>query len=233
MLRAILFGFHGVLVDDRALHEALFRRVLGEEGLALGPEEASQGLSGLDDRGGFAALLVRAGERPDPTRVARLAARKSSYYREAIRRDGYPVPPAAVGFVAAAAAEGLMLGVVSGASRAEVGEALLQAGLSASFKVTVSGEDVEAAPPDPQGHLRALELLNSLPPLPERLLHPHEVLTIGASPAGLAAAAAAGLVTLELAGPAERGRRAAADLQAAGWGALELARLRGAFPEPA
>ena len=41
--------------------------------------------------------------------------------------------------------------------------------------------------------------LNSLPPLPERLLHPHEVLAVEDSHHGLAAARAAGLVTLGVA----------------------------------
>ncbi len=140
------------------------------------------------------------------------------------------MPPAAVAFVRAAAAEGLMLGVVAGVSRAEVGEALLQAGLSASFKVTVTADDLQAGKPDPEGYLRALDLLNSLPPLPERLLHPHEVLAIEDTERGVEAATAAGLVTLELGGDPGRARRAGADLSAPGWPALDLARLREAFP---
>ncbi len=233
MLRAILFDFNGVLVDDEPLHCRLLQRVLSEEGLALGEQEYFEEYAGLDDRGCLAALLARGGAAPEPTRVSRLAVRKASYYREAIRLQGYPVPPAAVAFVRAAAAADLTLGVVSGASRGEVREALLQAGLSASFKVTVTAEDVEAGKPDPEGYLRALELLNSLPPLPERLLHPHEVLAIEDSPRGLAAAAAAGLVTLALGGGPGRAGRTGADLRASGMAALDLARLRDAFPEPA
>ncbi len=232
VLRAILFDFNGVLVDDEPLHCRLIQRVLAEEGLALAEEEYFEEYAGLDDRGCFAALLARGGAAPDPTRVSRLAVRKSSYYREAIRRQGYPVPPAAVELVRAAADEGLMLGVVSGASRGEVREALLQAGLTASFKVTVTAEDVEAGKPDPEGYLRALDLLNSLPPLPERLLHPHEVLAIEDSRRGLAAAAAAGLVTLALSSGPGRARRGEADLRAPGMAALDLSRLRDAFPEP-
>ena len=92
-----------------------------------------------------------------------------------------------------------MLGVVSGALRQEVEGALRQAGLAERFKVLVTAEDVAEGKPDPEGYRRALEALNSLPPLPERLLHPHEVLAVEDSPAGLAAAAAIGLVTLGVA----------------------------------
>ncbi len=56
-----------------------------------------------------------------------------------------------------------------------------------------------AGKPDPEGYRRALEALNAVPPLPERLLHPHEVLAVEDSPAGLIAAGAAGLVTLGIA----------------------------------
>jgi beta-phosphoglucomutase-like phosphatase (HAD superfamily) len=45
-----------------------------------------------------------------------------------------------------------------------------------------------------------------VPPLPERLIHPHEVLAIEDSPAGLESAAAAGLLTLAVAHTYARGR---------------------------
>ena len=55
-------------------------------------------------------------------------------------------------------------------------------------------------PASPTARLRArTRELNSIPPLPGRLIHPHEVLAIEDSPAGIEAAAAAGLVTLGVA----------------------------------
>jgi Predicted phosphatase/phosphohexomutase len=33
MLRAVIFDFNGIIVDDEPIHFALFRRVLGEEGV--------------------------------------------------------------------------------------------------------------------------------------------------------------------------------------------------------
>ena len=81
----------------------------------------------------------------------------------------------------------------------QVESALRQAGLRERFKLLVTAEDVAEGKPDPEGYRRALEGLNSQPPLPERLFHPHEVLAIEDSPAGLAAAADAGLTTLAVA----------------------------------
>ena len=210
VLRAILFDFNGVLVDDEPIHLEMFQRVLAEEGISLSAEDYYSLYVGLDDRGCFAAVLEAAGEPVTVPRQMALIARKSSYYQERIRRQGYPFFPGAVELVEALASGGRMLGVVSGALREEVEGALRQAGIFDLFKVLVTAEDVREGKPDPEGYLRALEGLNSLPPLPERLFHPHEVLAVEDSPAGLAAAADLGLATLGLTHtfPAEHLRRA-------------------------
>jgi beta-phosphoglucomutase len=207
MVRAALLDFNGVLVDDEPIHLRLLQRVVAEEGAeAFSEKDYWRLYAGLDDRGTFRALLARSGEAADETRLMRLIARKSSYYQEEIRHRGYPFFPGAAEAVRALAAAGLHLGIVSGALRDEVEGALGQAGLRSAFKVLVTAEDVAAGKPDPEGYRRGLEGLNAAPPLPERLLHPHEVLAVEDTPAGLEAARAAGLVTLALAHsyPAER-----------------------------
>jgi phosphoglycolate phosphatase/beta-phosphoglucomutase len=199
VLRAVLFDFNGTLVDDEPIHFELARQVLAEEGVDLSREQYYRSYLALDDRGCFAAALAGAGEAAAPPRLARLVARKASYYRERVRRQGYPFYPGAVELVAEMAEAGLALGVVSGALREEIEGALAQAGLLPRFKVLIAAEDVGDGKPDPQGYRRALEALNGEPPLPARLIHPHEALAIEDSPAGLAAAAAAGLATLGVA----------------------------------
>jgi beta-phosphoglucomutase len=196
VLRAIVFDFNGVLVNDEPLHLRMFQRALGEEGIELPEADYYEHYLGLDDRGCFAAVLSAAGSAAEPARLMRLIARKAHYYQEAIRRQGYPFFAGAVELVTETADAGLTLGLVSGALREEVEQALRQAGLRERFKTVVTAEDVEASKPDPEGYRRALQEFNSRPPFPARLVHPHEVLAIEDSPAGLAAAAQAGLVTL-------------------------------------
>ncbi len=199
MLRAALLDFNGVLVDDEPLHLDLFRRVLGEEGIELDEERYRRDYLGLDDRGCFGAVLRGAARAADAGRVARLIARKSAYYQEEIRRGGYPFFPGAVEVVRALGEAGWLLGLVSGALRDEVEGALRQAGVATLFKAIVTAEDVAASKPDPEGYRTALALLNTEPPLPERIVHPHEAVAIEDSPAGLEAAAAAGLATVGVA----------------------------------
>lgn len=225
MIRAILFDFNGVLVDDEPIHLEMFQRVLGDEGIALTAEDYYRDYLGLDDRGCFAAVLQKAGETPTVPRLMRLIARKASYYQERMRQSGYPFFPGAVELVSELAAAGRMLGIVSGALSEEVESALRQAGLRDRFKLLVTAEDVTEGKPDPEGYRRALEGLNSLPPLPERLLHPHEVLAIEDSPAGLAAAADLGLSTLAVAHTYPAHRLRMADAVAESLAGMTVARL--------
>ena len=199
VLRAILFDWNGVLVDDEPIHLELLERVLREEGLALPADEDCSAFLGTDDRTCFERALTAVGEDATPDRLSRLIARKSAYYLVRVRLQGFPIFAGAVELVEAAAERGLMLGVVSGALRDEVEGALQQMGVRQHFKCLVTAEDVARGKPDPEGFRRGLELLNSLPPLPARLLHPHEVLAVEDSVPGLEAARKCGLSTLAVA----------------------------------
>lgn len=231
MLRAVLFDFNGVLVDDEPIHLEAFQRVLGEEGIPLTAEDYYGRYLGLDDRSCFAAVLKAAGQEPTIPRLMRLTVRKSSYYHERIRVVGYPIFPGAAELVRELAAARRMLGVVSGAARDEVEGGLRHAGLRDLFKVVVTADDIGEGKPDPEGYLRALEDLNSLPPLPERLVHPHEVLAVEDSPAGLTAAADAGLVTLGVAQTYPPERLRGAVVVAPALEGLTLASLEELFAE--
>lgn len=198
MLRALLLDFNGVLVDDEPLHLELLLRVLGEEGVHLRREEAWPRFLGLGDRESFVQALGEAGQPAPAHRIARLVARKGSYYQEHVRRHGYAFFPGALELVREAAGAGLVLGVVSGALREEIEGALRQAGVRDLFKVLVSAEDVDEGKPNPQGYALALQLMNGQPPLPVRLVHPHEALAVEDTPPGIAAARGAGLVTLAI-----------------------------------
>ncbi len=212
MLRALLFDFNGVLVNDEPIHLELFRKVLEEDGLSLADQDYYRDYLGLDDRGCFTAVLARAGRPVAMPAVMRLIARKASYYQAWAHREGFPFFPGSVELVRESAAHGLMLGLVSGALRDEIEQALRRAGLRELFKTVVAADDVSEGKPHPEGYRKGLEDLNALPPYPDRLLHPHEVLAIEDSPAGIEAAAGAGLVTLGVAQTYPEDRLAEADL---------------------
>ena len=199
MLRAILFDFNGVLVDDEPIHLELFQQVLAEEGITLSREDYWEHYLGFDDEGCYRAVYASEGREISSSQLFRLIARKATYYRERIRQDGYPFFAGGIELIQQAAAASLMLGVVSGALREEVEGALQQAKVRHLFKVLVTAEDVTESKPNPEGYRQGVELLNSQPPLPDRLFHPHEVLAIEDSIAGLESAREAGLRTVGVA----------------------------------
>ncbi len=199
LLRAILFDLNGVLVDDEPLHLELLRRVLSAEEVELDTGAYFANYLGLTDHHCLQAILEAAGRSPAPEQVAQLVARKAALYRTRIRDQGVPFFPGARDLVAAAAADELLLGIVSGALREEVERAADGLGGRRRFKALVTAGDVDAGKPDPEGYRRALELLNTRPPRPPRPLQASEVVAIEDTPVGLRAAAAAGLATLGVA----------------------------------
>lgn len=225
MLRAILFDFNGVLVDDEPLHLELVRRLLAEEGVTLSPAVYSRRMLGIPDRECFEMALKAAEEESSVERITALVEHKAELYRAIVDRRGFPEFPGVARLVADADDRGLMLGVVTGALRSEVDAALEQMDIAGRFKVIVSAEDVSVGKPDPQGYTRAVATFNTVPPLPSRMLHPHEVLAVEDTPQGLWAAHAAGLQRLGVAHTVHRDHLDLAEAVVDGLGGLDADRL--------
>jgi HAD superfamily hydrolase (TIGR01509 family) len=226
MLRALIFDFNGVIVDDEPLHLALFQQVLAEEGVSLSEHDYYTRYLAFDDRDCFTAALDHAGRAPSSNLVPRLVARKAAYYQTRIRQEGFPIFPGAADLINAARQAGLTLGLVSGALRNEIEGALTQIGLRSAFKSLVAAEDVQYGKPDPEGYKKVLTLLNSQPPLPSRLIHPHEVVVIEDAPAGIEAAQGAGLATLAVGHTYPLDKLSGADATVATLAEIDIARVR-------
>ena len=159
MLRAVIFDFNGIIVDDEPIHFELFRRVLGEEGIELTEEDYYARYLGFDDRGAFTAAY-RDHRRPlDQQQLARLIDRKSVYYQKAIQDKARIFP--GVQTLIATLAPKLPLAVASGALRHEIETILSTAGLLQHFAVIISAEDVNHGKPEPEIFLKALSRLNA------------------------------------------------------------------------
>ena len=76
-LRAIVFDFNGVIIDDEPIHLIMFRRVLEEEGLGVSDEDYHEKYIGFDDRGFFHALFKANGREIGPALNRELIARFS------------------------------------------------------------------------------------------------------------------------------------------------------------
>jgi HAD superfamily hydrolase (TIGR01509 family) len=192
MLRAVIFDFNGILVNDEPIHGELFRGVLLEEGLSLSDKEYYERYLGMDDRGCFRAVFRDRGRPLDDAALARLIERKAGYYRASIA-DRMVVFPGVKELVPRLSAR-FPLAVASGALRDEIDLVLGSFGLRNFFRAIASAEDVAAGKPDPGIFLKALHGINDGEP--GDLIRPSECLVIEDSKEGILAANRAGMKCL-------------------------------------
>jgi len=159
MLRAVIFDFNGIIVDDEPIHFELFQRVFAEEGIPLTKDAYYARYLGFDDRGAF-SFGYHEHKRPlSQQKLAELVERKALYYQEAIRNHVAIFP--GVKKLVADLAQSLPLAVASGALRNEIETILRTANLIHHFNVIISAEDVERGKPEPDIFLKALAALNA------------------------------------------------------------------------
>jgi len=193
MLKAVFFDFNGVIVNDEPLHLELFRRVLGEEGIAVTEEEYQAKYLGYDNRKCFVAALTDAGraeQARDDAHIVALMARKMDYYLGAIN-DRFLLFPGVVELVQKLAAA-YPMAIVSGAMRDEIEMVLQRGGIRDCFCAIITSDDISTGKPDPEGYLKALAMLNALE-ASQAAIRPDECLVIEDSVAGVQAAKRAGM----------------------------------------
>jgi len=207
MLRAVIFDFNGVIVDDERLHCRAFERVLQDEGVDWFSEQDYFGTYlGLDDRGCIGAVLKDAGRQAAPAEIDAFVERKAVYYFEELGREIplFPSVPEVVGRLAAQ----FPLAICSGARQREIDYILEATGLRRHFRVITSADAVHAGKPDPAGYLYTLRsLAQSMPQLAAS-----ECLVVEDAPKGIEAAHAAGMRCLAVATSRPEAELRAADL---------------------
>ncbi len=195
MLRAILFDFNGVIIDDEPVHMRLFQALLAEEGVSLSEHDYYDRYLGYDDRGCFREALRDHGRSASDALLSALIARKAAAYDATIRNEMSLFPGAQD--LITAASERHLLAVVSGALRREIELVLKTTGLLDRFRVIVSAEDVREGKPSSEGYQKALEALRAAPGVSS--LRAEECLAIEDSGAGIASAHGAGIRCLGVA----------------------------------
>lgn len=209
-LRAVVFDFNGVIIDDEQLHFRAAAEVLGELGLSLSERAYFDDYLALDDKGLFVAVLAdQRGKAPGAAETAQLVQRKADAYLRLLE-GRIRLFPGVVDLVRDLAPV-LPLAINSGALRPEIDTVLAWADLTDCFVAIVSAEEVRACKPEPEGYLMALERLRRVrPELAD--LAAGQCLVIEDAPSGIRAARAAGMRCLAVANS-----RSAADLAQADW----------------
>lgn len=192
---ALLFDFNGTLSRDEPILCEIYQELFAEHGRPLTAASYYDELAGRSDKAiiggwlgvGGARLERLVGERIDRYRArAKDGSTVAEPVREAVRHAAGRVPVA----------------IVSGAFRAEIEPVLEGAGLGGLFAHLVAADDVARGKPHPEAYLKALALLG---------LAAGEAIALEDSEAGVAAAKAAGVRCLAVAGTMPRARLRLAD----------------------
>ena len=147
MIKALLFDFNGVIINDEPIQHAAYKEIFAADGIDV-TDEMYYARLGMDDKTFVASILEEAGKPAYVDRVLELTALKTERWREIVT-EAMPIFDGMVNFVRKCATE-LSLGIVSMAKREEIDFVLEKIGIADCFAVVVSAETVTRCKPDPQ-----------------------------------------------------------------------------------
>lgn len=194
MIKAILFDFNGVIIDDEKLQMQAYQEVFQPYDVPLSEAQYFQAL-GMDDRTFVRSAFANASRELTDDLLETIQKDKTEIHRRLLT-DDLPLFHG-VKTLLKAVARDFTLGLVSMANREEIGYIFERARLTPLFSIVVSAEDVNVCKPAPDCYLKGLEELNKfLQQAGQQQLQAGECLAIEDSPPGIASAHAAGMHTL-------------------------------------
>jgi HAD superfamily hydrolase (TIGR01509 family) len=180
---AVIFDCDGTLIDSEMLHATALRSVLETQGVHIPLEILQQRFTGVDNPTVFKTLDEENGFRFSADCEAQI----QSATHELITRLAKPMPWG-VEVVTALTELGFLLAVASNSTHRNVELMLKHAEMSNLFgKRIATGDQVEAPKPAPDVYVLAAKLSHAAP---------GDCVAIDDSPAGLAAARAAGMIAI-------------------------------------
>lgn len=197
MLRAIIFDFNGVILNDEPLHFQSMRDTVAEIGIRISEEEYWGNYLPLDDNACLEAICRNHSTPFGDRERAMLLDLKSLNYRRLLE-DKYPLFPGAADLIKAAS-RSYPLALASGARREEILSTLQATDLLQYFRVIAGAEDFTRGKPHPESYLFALARLNESRNGRLPKITPGECLVIEDSVGGVKGARAAGMACLAVA----------------------------------
>jgi beta-phosphoglucomutase len=198
VLKAILFDFNGVIINDESIHHQALEEILLSENLSLPGKELWKMSVGRSDRACLREILNSRGRFVNDEYLDKLVVKKASIYRQKLQQlVTLPIYPEVVQFIEKMHASSYKLAVVTGSVRSEAELVLKQAEIDRYFETVITGDDINASKPDPEGYLLAVKMLNKLNP--DLNLLPAECLAIEDTFAGIQSAKSAGIQVVAIA----------------------------------
>jgi len=186
-ITTVIFDFDGVIADTEGLHLRAFQDVFERRGWQLDERDYFDRYLGYDDVGLVVAFGQERSLRLSRQDVVAMVEAKTHLFATYLEAGEvvFPTAPACISRLSAS----YRLGIASGALKIEITSILQTANLLDRFPVIVAADDVTECKPAPEPYLKAAEGLG---------VEPARCVAIEDSPAGLAAAKAAGMRTIGL-----------------------------------
>ncbi len=197
-LKAVLFDFNGVIIDDETIHQELIDEILILENLRPLDSEYNQFCLGRSDRHCLTNILNKRGRIVIDDYLDKLIETKAKLYKNKIvNLEKLPIYHDVIDSLPSLKQDNLLIGIVSGALRSEIELILETSQISPYFQVIISGDEIKTSKPNPEGYLLAVERLNLAYPTVN--IKPENCLVIEDSFAGIQAAKNAGMQVVGLA----------------------------------
>ena len=133
MLKAIIFDFNGVILNDEPLHFAAMRDAVADLGIRLTPEDYWNKYLPFDDRECLETVCRDHSFQLNETTRRESLERKARNYQQLLQ-GGFPLFPGVTQFIQTAAGR-YPLALASGARRSEIESALNSTGLKAILRL--------------------------------------------------------------------------------------------------
>ncbi|MEN6385207.1 MAG: HAD family phosphatase [Phycisphaerales bacterium] len=159
MVKAVIFDFDGVISDSEPSHFAATNKVLEQFGININKDDYYASFLGYTDAQMFKAISEKFNENFTDAQIEKLIEQKAFFFEEIIRHTDHLIKGIPQ-FIKMLKTGGIKIGIYSGASRDDIELMLENSGFGEYFDVIVCADDVEKGKPEPEGYVRALELIN-------------------------------------------------------------------------
>lgn len=160
-LKAVLFDFNGVIINDEPIHQELISEILIAENIDFEQTELHALSIGRSDRACLTDIFKTHKIEVKQEYLTQLITAKATAYRSKIQQlSPLPIYPDVTEFLTQIQSKQLIIALVTGALRQQAELILQKANLKQYFSVIVTADDVTTSKPEPDGYLLALSKLN-------------------------------------------------------------------------
>ena len=160
-LKAVLFDFNGVIINDEPIHQELISQILIAENIDFEQTKLHALSIGRSDRACLTDLLNLSGIEVTEEYINKLIATKAAAYKAKMQQlSTLPIYPDVRELLNQIQSKKLIIALVTGSLREQAELVLQQANLKQYFSVIVTADDVTTSKPEPDGYLLALSQLN-------------------------------------------------------------------------